>query len=1096
MPKIYDNKNTSFLSGLADALERSYRSDICTAYFNLRGWKKVANFIDRYNGKDNHQCRLLLGMYTPDYEFRRELMQEESRRIDNKKARKLREETIKKFRNQLMMGVPSNEDEKNLRKLVSQIKSKKVIVKCFTRHPLHAKLYLTFNQKEFAKKVGFLGSSNLTYAGLEKNGELNIDVLDQQSCETLSQWFEEKWQDQFSLDISEYIINLIEESWAGEELLLPYHIYMKMAYHLSEDARKGLTDFFIPKELKSILFDFQSAAVRIATHYVYHKNGVLLGDVVGLGKTLMAITVAKILEEEHGWQSLILCPKNLEKMWEDHRQKYQIRGKVIPISQVLNNLSKLQRHHIVIIDESHNLRNPLGKRYQVIKDYIAQNDSKCVLLSATPYNKIYTDLSSQLGLFIDPDTDLGIRPNRFLKESQQGFQGLSSSLKAFEQSHYSEDWQQLMSQFLVRRTRSFIKKNYGEKDTHGRYYLKGSDGDKKFFPERIAKTVKYKIHEQYKRFFSQEVVDMINNLKLARYGLSGYKKPNLKGLTQEEEKIFKDLEQSRAHPKGFCRIGLFKRLESSGFAFLKSVQRHILRNCIFIYAIDNKKDLIIKEKNSEIIASAFDDDEEGGMTGYVDENKEETYFLTDFQLFYEKAEAVYKKYQEQNSRSLRWISSSYFTDQLKKDLEEDTRQFIELLKISKDWNPQKDLKIEKLEELLKSELKEKKTLIFTQFRETAEYLQNQLQTRNLKNIALVTGKTDNIQNTINKFSPYSNNFDVKQSHDLEIDILVATDVLSEGQNLQDCNIVVNYDLPWAIIKLIQRVGRIDRIGQQANKILCYSFMPDDGLEEQIRLRGRIQNRLKENAEVIGTDEQFFEAEERILIDYLYNENSKTLEKEISEDIDLASYALEIWNKGIKKDPSLEEKIKNMPDVVHASKEVKDSQSNEEVLLFAKSHINNYLLCLDKEGRSVTEDQMAILKKAECQPNTKPLQRTEKHYEIVRVGLNTIEENLKQLSSQSGSLGTSRNPRRKLFEKLDGMNEKSEEIKQIIEDIYRYPFSNEAEQTLKRMFRRKISDKEILKLVYEKHRNETLVNKKESKRIDEKPKIVCSMGLLK
>ena len=131
----------------------------------------------------------------------------------------------------------------------------------------------------------------------------------------------------------------------------------------------------------------------------------------------------------------------------------------------------------------------------------------------------------------------------------------------------------------------------------------------------------------------------------------------------------------------------------------------------------------------------------------------------------------------------------------------------------------------------------------------------------------------------------------------------------------------------------------------------------------------------------------------------------------------------------------------MPDVVHASKAVKYSQLSEEVLLFAKSHVNNYLLCLDKEGRSVTEDQMAILKKAECQPTTKPLQRTEKHYEVVRAGLNTIEENLKQLSSRSGSLGTSRNPRRKLFEKLESINEKSEEIIQIIEDIYRYPLSN-------------------------------------------------------
>ena len=246
-----------------------------------------------------------------------------------------------------------------------------MVVKSFTRHPLHAKLYLTFNEKEFAGKIGFLGSSNLTYAGLEKNGELNIDVLDQQSCEELSRWFEDKWQDQFSLDISEEIINLVEESWAGERLLPPYHIYMKMAWHLSEDARKGLTDFFIPKELKNVLFDFQSAAVRIAARYVYYKNGVLIGDVVGLGKTLMAVTVAKILEEEHGWQSLVLCPKNLEGMWDEKIQKWGLRGRVIPISQAQQKLPNLRRHHIVIIDESHNLRNPLGKRYQVVKDYIS-----------------------------------------------------------------------------------------------------------------------------------------------------------------------------------------------------------------------------------------------------------------------------------------------------------------------------------------------------------------------------------------------------------------------------------------------------------------------------------------------------------------------------------------------------------------------------------------------------------------------------------------------------------------------------------------------------------------------------------------------------
>ena len=274
MPKIYDNKEVSFLSGLGDALGRSHRSDICTAYFNLRGWKKVASLIDKYEGGENNQCRLLLGMYAPDWQLRKELLQDETEiwNTDNKKARRLRAEALKKLRNQLMTGIPSNEDEKGLRTLARQLRKKKVIVKCFTRHPLHAKLYLTFNQTEFAEKIGFLGSSNLTYAGLEKNGELNIDVLDQEPCENLSRWFEDKWQDQYSLDISQEIIKLVEESWAGETLLPPWDIYMKMAWHLSEDARKGLSDFYIPKELKNVLFEFQSAAVRIAARHVYYKK--------------------------------------------------------------------------------------------------------------------------------------------------------------------------------------------------------------------------------------------------------------------------------------------------------------------------------------------------------------------------------------------------------------------------------------------------------------------------------------------------------------------------------------------------------------------------------------------------------------------------------------------------------------------------------------------------------------------------------------------------------------------------------------------------------------------------------------------------------
>ena len=342
-------------------------------------------------------------------------------------------------------------------------------------------------------------------------------------------------------------------------------------------------------------------------------------------------------------------------------------------------------------------------------------------------------------------------------------------MKAFEESSYPEDWQQLMAQFLIRRTRSFIKDNYGKKSKNGRYYIETLSKGKKFFPERIAKTVSYQVDEQYKKLFSEEVIEMINNLKLARYDLNQYKKKELTGLSIEEKKLFKDLERSRAHPKGFCRINLFKRLESSGFSFLQSVQRHILRNCIFIYAIETEQDLVVGEKGSEIIADAFDDTE-GGIIGFSEEESEEkSWFFTDFDSFYKKAEDVYTKYKETNSKSLRWISSSYFTEKLKEDLEKDTKQFISLLRKSKNWKPERDLKLKKLEELLKRR-KEKKVLIFTQSKETAEYLTDQLQDRGLKNSELITGGMDNIQPIIKRFSPISNAFDITKSKETEIDV--------------------------------------------------------------------------------------------------------------------------------------------------------------------------------------------------------------------------------------------------------------------------------------------------------------------------------------
>ena len=199
-------------------------------------------------------------------------------------------------------------------------------------------------------------------------------------------WFEDRWTDRWCIDISKELVEIIEQSWAREELLSPYHVYLKMAYHLSRDARAGLTEFRVPRDFRGKLFEFQEAAVKIAAHHLNKRGGVVIGDVVGLGKTLMATCLARIFEDDHGLSTLIICPKNLVPMWQDHVETYGLRAKILSISVAIKELVNVpRRFRLVLIDESHNLRNREGKTYRAIHEYVSQSESKCILLTATPY---------------------------------------------------------------------------------------------------------------------------------------------------------------------------------------------------------------------------------------------------------------------------------------------------------------------------------------------------------------------------------------------------------------------------------------------------------------------------------------------------------------------------------------------------------------------------------------------------------------------------------------------------------------------------------------------------------------------------------------
>ena len=342
MPQIFDNIDHPLLPVLKDTLAVSYRADFCVGYFNLRGWRQIDARVEQWTGGDGYQCRLLVGMHRRPQDELKDIFsfrEDGSDRIDNKRAVQLKKQLADEFRRQLTLGAPTDADEAGLRRLAQQIKDGKLVVKLFLRHPLHAKLYLLFRSDRFTPIIGYMGSSNLTFSGLSGQGELNIDVLEQDAASKLVEWFNDRWDDKWCLDISQELVEIIEESWASEKLLPPYYIYLKMAYHLSREARAGLTEFTIPRQFRDQLFEFQTAAVKIAARHLNQRGGVLIGDVVGLGKTIMATAVAKIFEEDLGLTTLIICPKNLVKMWEDYAFEYDLRAKVMSITRVINRLA-------------------------------------------------------------------------------------------------------------------------------------------------------------------------------------------------------------------------------------------------------------------------------------------------------------------------------------------------------------------------------------------------------------------------------------------------------------------------------------------------------------------------------------------------------------------------------------------------------------------------------------------------------------------------------------------------------------------------------------------------------------------------------------
>ena len=568
-----------------------------------------------------------------------------------------------------------------------------------------------------------------------------------------------------------------------------------------------------------------------------------------------------------------------------------------------------------------------------------------------------------------------------------------------------------------------------------------------------------------------------------------------------------DLSRAGTHLKGFCRTGLFKRLESSGNSFLLSVQRHILRNYIFIHALENNLPIPIGTQDVGLLDTWTQDVETDMWSAAIENNDDvdpvdQIDPVFDDSVFKSRAKDIYSIYSGQFKKRFRWLRPTLFIEALKMDLISDSNLMIERLKVAGNWNPDTDQKLSALVELISTKHLGKKILVFTQFADTVHYLESQLSKRTLAPIAGVTGNSENPSAIAQRFSPISNNKRDKISPSEEIQVVIATDVLSEGQNLQDCSIIINYDLPWAIIRLIQRAGRVDRIGQQSDKIICYSFLPAEKVEEVINLRKRILNRLSQNAEVVGTDESFFDddAQSQPLRD-LSNENAGILDGDNDSEVDLASFAYQIWKNAIDQNPGLEKIIRDLPDMVYSAKAHTPSVGKPEgALVYLKtSEGNDALAWVSPDGKSVSESQMTILKAAACNPDTPAVDRLENHHALVASGVKFIVETEK---SVGGQLGRPSGARFRTYERLKSFVDQVKgtlfdhpDLRKAIEEIYKFPLQQSATDIINRQLKSGIDDQILAHLVLSLRQELRLCQVSIDQEIVE-PKVICSLGLKK
>ncbi len=875
---------------------------------------------------------------------------------------------------------------------------------------------------------GFIHTSGKSYApimefstvdlGCERgnNAYSMIQKMDAPFSQEYLKVFEELWNDNKKLqDVTDVVLENITTAYNENSpefiyFMTLYHVFSEFLEDISEDVLPNEATGFKQSKIWNLLYDFQKDAVLAIINKLEKYNGCILADSVGLGKTFTALAVVKYYENRNK-TVLVLCPKKLAENWNTYKDNYvnnpiaadRLNYDVLFHTDLSRNggfsngldLDRLNwgNYDLVVIDESHNFRNGSGthsnqveNRYNRLMDRIirAGVKTKVLMLSATPVNNRFNDLKNQLALAYEGDSDTlnealdTKKPlEEIFRQAQRAFNEWSK-LDAEERTtdallrNLDFDFFEVLDSVTIARSRKHIEK----------YYNTAEIGK---FPERLKPISKSpQLTDLSNAINYNEIFEQLTMLSLCIYTPSNYIFPSKMqkyiDLTHNKGQSLTQKGREEGIRK-LMSINMLKRLESSVYSFQLTLTR--IKDLITgtIDAINHYE----QYGTANLDMYEMDEDE-------FDMEDENTDFQVGKKVKIDLGDMDYKSWR----------------DELQADAD-----VLELLTtMVADITPEHDSKLQELLKLISDKIENpinegnKKLIVFSAFSDTAEYLYDNVSEFVKKKYGLDTavitgaieGKTTvkgikpTLNNVLTCFSPISKNKDVLMPNNpAEIDVLIATDCISEGQNLQDCDYLINYDIHWNPVRIIQRFGRVDRIGSRNQYIQLVNFWPDMDLDEYINLKSRVETRMKISIMTSTGDDNLISPEEKGDLEYR-RAQLKRLQEEVV-DIEDMSTGISIMDLGlnefrldlleyVKTHQDLEKKPKGLHAVVRASEE------NPEGIIFVLRNVNNsvnidnqnrihpfYMVYISSDGEVVCDylnpkhllDTMRLLCRGESEP---------------------------------------------------------------------------------------------------------------------------------